>query len=97
MPGASLLNTPLPLAMPEEVQPPAPRRPAAYLQLSEAFMSAGASGIDLLPVTQGQRTVLRLPPETDRQGSNAPLQPLARSARAEPPFATAGRPSTPLS
>ena len=47
-------------------------------------MSAVASGIDLLPATQSQRSVLRLPPETDGQGSNAPLQSLVRSAHTEP-------------
>jgi len=47
-------------------------------------MSAGACEIDLLPVTQGQRTVLRLPPETDGRSSNAPLQSLVRSAHTEP-------------
>ena len=79
--------------MSEEVQPPAPRWPAAYLQLSEAFMSAVASGIDLLPVTQSQRSVLRLPPETDGRGSNAPLQSLVRSAHTEPIWAAGDRPN----
>jgi len=51
-------------------------------------MSAVASGIDPLPVTQSHRPVLRLPPETDRRGSNAPLQSLMRSAHTEPPFCT---------
>jgi hypothetical protein len=50
--------------MSEEVQPPAPWWPAANLQLNEAFISAVARGIGLLPVTQGQRSVLRLPPDT---------------------------------